>query len=109
MSSSETLDFVASVTVGRVSRAVLSRVETRSFNTVKLNSHPESLRQFGDVFSDETIRDLVKAIRFDVVLPVISDKRLRNKFQSSREAAENSRVFTEAVVALFTRLSCCKA
>ncbi|EEU45315.1 uncharacterized protein NECHADRAFT_80886 [Fusarium vanettenii 77-13-4] len=79
MSSSETLDFVASVTVGRVSRAVLSRVETRSFNTVKLNSHPESLRQFGDVFSDETIRDLVKAIRFDVVLPVISDKRLRNK------------------------------
>ncbi|KAJ4206904.1 hypothetical protein NW767_003198 [Fusarium falciforme] len=106
MSSSETLDFVASVTVGRLSRAVLSRVETRSFNTVKLNSHPESLRQFDDVFSDETVRDLVKTIRYDVVLQVVSDKRLRNKFQSSKEAAENSRVFTEAIVALFTRLSC---
>lgn len=106
MSSSETLDFVASVTVGRLSRAVLSRVETRSFNTVKLNSHPESLSQFDDVFSDETVRDSVKTIRYDVVLPVVSDKRLQNKFQSSREAAENSRVFTEAIVALFTRLSC---
>ncbi|RSM13592.1 hypothetical protein CDV31_005762 [Fusarium ambrosium] len=106
MSSSETLDFVASVTVGRISRAVLSRVSTRSFNTVKLNSHLESLRQFDEVFSDEKVRDFVKTIRYDVVLPVVSDKRLRNKFQSSREAAENSRVFTEAVVALFTRLSC---
>ncbi|KAI8725659.1 hypothetical protein NCS52_00137500 [Fusarium sp. LHS14.1] len=106
MSSSETLDFVASVTVGRVSRAVLSRVETRSFNTVKLNSHPESLKQFDEVFSDHKIRHLVKTIRYDVVLPVVSDKRLRNKFQSSREAAENSRVFTEAIAALFTRLSC---
>ncbi|KAM0417325.1 hypothetical protein ACHAPT_012641 [Fusarium lateritium] len=108
MSSSETLDFVASVAVGRISRAVLSRVETRSFNTVKLNSHVESLRQFDDIFSDETIRDLVKTIRYDVVLPVVSDKRLRNKFQSTREAAENSRVFTDAIVALFTRLSCWK-
>ncbi|KAM6508005.1 hypothetical protein FSOLCH5_013205 [Fusarium solani] len=106
MSSSETLDFVASVAVGRLSRAVLSRVETRSFNTVKLNSHPESLRQFDDVFLDETVRGLVKTVRYDVVLPVVSDKRLRNKFQSSREAAENSRVFTEAITALFTRLSC---
>ncbi|RSL68687.1 hypothetical protein CEP54_002679 [Fusarium duplospermum] len=106
MSSSETLDFVASVTVGRISRAVLSRVQTRSFNTIKLNNHPESLRQFDDVFSDETIRDLVKTVRYDVVLPVVSDKRLRNKFQSRKEAAENSRVFTEALVALFTRLSC---
>ncbi|KAL6362978.1 hypothetical protein LRP88_02378 [Fusarium phalaenopsidis] len=96
MSSSETLDFVASVTVGRLSRAVLSRVETRSFNTVKLNSHPESLRQFDDVFSDETVRNLVKTIRYDVVLPAVSDKRLRNKFQSSREAVENSRVFTSS-------------
>ncbi|WAO90063.1 Hypothetical protein NCS54_00747100 [Fusarium falciforme] len=106
MSSSETLDFVASVTVGRVSRAAISRVKTRSFNTVKLNSHPESLRQFDDVFSDETVRGSVKTFRYDVVLPVVSDKRLRNKFQSSREAAKNSRVFAEAIVALFTRLSC---
>lgn len=106
MSSSETLDFVASVTVGRVSRAVLSRVETRSFTTVKLNSHPESLRQFDDVFSDETVRESAKNVRYDVVLPVVGDRRLRNKFQSAREAAENSRVFTEAIVALFTRLSC---
>ncbi|KAJ4310137.1 hypothetical protein N0V84_011130 [Fusarium piperis] len=105
MSSSETLDFVASVIVGRVSRAVLSRVETRSFNTVKLSCHPESLRQFDNVFSDKTVRDLVKAIRYDVILPVVSDKRLRNKFQSTREAAENTRVFTEAILALFTRLS----
>ncbi|RMJ08774.1 hypothetical protein CDV36_011609 [Fusarium kuroshium] len=105
MSSSETLDFVASVTVGRISKAVLTRVSTRSFNTIKLSSHPESLRQLDDVL-DETVRDLVKTIRYDVVLPVVSDKRLRNKFQSSREAAENSRVFTEAVVALFARLSC---
>ncbi|KAJ3528591.1 hypothetical protein NM208_g10131 [Fusarium decemcellulare] len=105
MSSSETLDFVSSIAVGRISKAVISRVESRSFTTVKLNSHSESLRQFDEIFSRAEIRDSVKTIRYDVVLPTVSDKRLQNKFQSRKEAAENSHVFTEAMLALFTRLS----
>ncbi|KAK1762484.1 hypothetical protein QBC33DRAFT_551683 [Phialemonium atrogriseum] len=105
MTTSETLDFVSSTDVGRLSRVVVSRVEARSFSRVRLNSCSESLRQFDDIFSNPDLRSLVKTISYDVVLPVVSDKRLKNKFQSRREVAENSAAFTQAILELFTRLS----
>ncbi|EFQ30605.1 hypothetical protein CGRA01v4_12621 [Colletotrichum graminicola] len=103
--SSERLDFVSSIEIGQPSRAVTSRVQARSFTAVQLNSHSESLRQFEQVFDDAGIRHLVKTICYDVLLPSTSDKRLQNKFQSTREAATNSAAFTRAVLALFTSLS----
>ncbi|KAF5005763.1 hypothetical protein FDECE_7805 [Fusarium decemcellulare] len=78
---------------------IVSRGDTVSTQQA---GHSESLRQFDEIFSRAEIRDSVKTIRYDVVLPIVSDKRLQNKFQSKKEAAENSHVFTEAILALFT-------
>ncbi|GJC83775.1 hypothetical protein ColLi_06613 [Colletotrichum liriopes] len=103
--SSETLDFVSSIEISQPSRVATSRVQARCFTAVRLNSHAESLRQFEQVFADSGIRHLVKTIRYDVLLPSISDKRLQNKFQCTREAAANAAAFTHAVLALFTSLS----
>ncbi|KAK1978544.1 hypothetical protein LZ30DRAFT_728689 [Colletotrichum cereale] len=103
--SSKRLDFVSSIEIGQPSRVVTSRVQARCFTAVRLNSHAESLRQFEQVFSDPEIRPLVKTIHYDVLLPSISDKRLQNKFQCTREAAANTAAFTHAILALFTGLS----
>ncbi|KAK1624749.1 hypothetical protein BDP81DRAFT_398375 [Colletotrichum phormii] len=103
--SSERLDFVFSSGIGQPSRVVTNRVESRCFTAVRLNSHAESLRQFEQVFTDPEIRHFVKTIRYDVLLPSLSDKRLQNKFQSTREAAANTAALTQAMLALFTSLS----
>lgn len=105
MASSDRLDFVSSLEAGRVSEVVLSRIESRSFSSARLNSNAESLRQFAEVFSNAELRGLVTSIHYDVILPPVSDKRLQNKFQSCAEATENAAAFTRAISSLFTILS----
>ncbi|KAI1863219.1 uncharacterized protein JN550_009745 [Neoarthrinium moseri] len=105
MSNSDLLDLVSSISAARVSNVVLSRVEGQTFSKVRLNSHPESLRQFDSVICSEEARQKVKDIHYDVILPSVSEKRLENKFQSSNEASENTLAFISAILSLFTRLS----
>lgn len=104
MITSDLLNFIDSSKAARLSQVLVDRVESRSFSAVRLNSEPESLRQFDQVFKDESLRPLVRSIDFDVVLPTVSEKRLR-KYQSTAEARANSVAFSEAILQLFERLS----
>ncbi|KAF7540414.1 hypothetical protein G7054_g1310 [Neopestalotiopsis clavispora] len=99
------LDFVSSLEAGRVSKIVLSRIGQRSFSSIRLNSNPESLLQFVEIFSSADFHGLVKSIHYDIILPSVSEKRLQNKLQSSAEAAENTIAFTRGLSSLFTILS----
>lgn len=100
---SNLLNFVDSIQAARLSRVAVDRVQARSFSVVRLNSDAESLRQFDQVFQDESLRDLVKLIEFDAVLPPVSDKRLR-KYQSTAEARANATAFSQAIFQLFSRI-----
>lgn len=105
MATSDTLDFVSSVGVGKMSTVAQSRIDSRTFSAIRTNSSAEFLRQFEEAFARTDLRSLVRRIDFDVILPPVSEKRLENKFQSSLEAQANSTAFSRAVMDLFARLS----
>ncbi|KAL0932124.1 uncharacterized protein CTRU02_213077 [Colletotrichum truncatum] len=71
---------------------------------VQVPSTSEGLSQFNQAFLDPQQRAYVQNIDFHVVLPPISNKRLK-KLQSQREAAENDACFTRAVTKFFGRLA----
>ncbi|KAI4867260.1 hypothetical protein F4820DRAFT_213794 [Hypoxylon rubiginosum] len=86
-----------------VSRAFRQVIEARTFANIQLTSTEQSLTKFDAIFSNTRRRYFVRELEYKVELPDISKKRFK-KLQSNREAAENNRVYTVAVSALFTRL-----
>lgn len=71
--------------------------------SVQLSSDSDSLRQFDEDFSDPLRRAQVRVLHYKILLPPISEKRIK-KFQSRKEAAANSVAITQALLDLFTRL-----
>ncbi|KAF9873010.1 hypothetical protein CkaCkLH20_09520 [Colletotrichum karsti] len=71
---------------------------------VQVPSTNEGLSQFNQAFLDPQQRAYVQNIDFHIVLPTISNKRLR-KLQSRREAAENDASFTKAITKFLGRLA----
>ncbi|KAI8231931.1 hypothetical protein K4K54_012526 [Colletotrichum sp. SAR 10_86] len=71
--------------------------------TVHLSSDSDSLHQFDEDFSDPLRRAQVKVLHYKILLPPVSEKRIK-KFQSRKEAAANSVAITQALLDLFTRL-----
>lgn len=76
---------------------------TASFDSVQLSSDSSSLLRFDEDFSDPHRRALVKVLTYKILLPPISEKRIK-KFQSTKEAAANSGAITQALIDLFERL-----
>ncbi|GJC88490.1 hypothetical protein ColLi_11328 [Colletotrichum liriopes] len=77
-----------------------------SFESIKINSEPDDLRQFDENFSAQHIgrRERLRNLRYEVVLPPVSAKHMK-KLQSKSEAAANNAVLTKAILALFERLA----
>ncbi|KAL1884056.1 hypothetical protein Daus18300_000165 [Diaporthe australafricana] len=75
-----------------------------TFAEVETSSAHDQVKLFESAFADGRRRCLLRTLHFNVELPDISEKRYR-KFQNKREAAENARVFTDAVHALLCRLA----
>ncbi|RMZ83680.1 hypothetical protein DV738_g1034, partial [Chaetothyriales sp. CBS 135597] len=73
-------------------------------STIRVDSTQDSLERFDSVFHGNSHRQSIKDIIYQVVLPPVTTKRLK-KLQSSREAATNNVVFTQAIFNLFNRLS----
>ncbi|EQB43275.1 hypothetical protein CGLO_18086 [Colletotrichum gloeosporioides Cg-14] len=71
--------------------------------SVQFSSDSDSLRQFDEDFSDPRRRAQVRVLHYKILLPPISEKRIK-KFQSRKEAAANSVAITQALLDLFTRL-----
>ncbi|KAK1846696.1 hypothetical protein CCHR01_10669 [Colletotrichum chrysophilum] len=71
--------------------------------SVQLSSDSDSLRQFDEDFSDPLRRAQVRVLHYKILLPPVSEKRVK-KFQSRKEAAANSVAITQALLDLFTRL-----
>ncbi|WYZ35423.1 hypothetical protein EsH8_X_000070 [Colletotrichum jinshuiense] len=77
-----------------------------SFESIKIKSEPEGLRQFDENFSARHIgrRERLRNLQYEVVLPPVSAKRMK-KLQSKNEAAVNDSALTKAILALFERLA----
>lgn len=79
-------------------------IEPATFAEIETSSTNDEVKLFESAFADGRRRRLLRTLHFTVKLPDITEKRFR-KFQTKREAAENARVYTDAVHALFRRLA----
>lgn len=87
-----------------ISRSFQDLTEQATFAEIRTSSANDEVKLFESAFSSLRRRRLLRTLHFRVELPDISEKRFK-KFQSRREAAENNRVYTDAVHALFRRLA----
>ncbi|KAH7329414.1 hypothetical protein B0I35DRAFT_420158 [Stachybotrys elegans] len=78
-------------------------IEKRTFSKAKTNSAAAEIAQFNNILAAPRRRHLLRELEFEVVLPEPSAERAE-KFQNDAEAAEDNRVFSEAIHALFRRL-----
>ncbi|KAI0376369.1 hypothetical protein F5Y04DRAFT_286018 [Hypomontagnella monticulosa] len=79
-----------------VSRSFQWSIERVTFAKIETTSANDEVTLFESAFADSRRRRLLRALRFKVELPDISEKRYK-KFQSKREAAENNRVYTNGL------------
>ncbi|ETS87825.1 hypothetical protein PFICI_01653 [Pestalotiopsis fici W106-1] len=75
-----------------------------SATAVHVLSTDDGLAEFDEAFVDPAKRALLRDIKFEVVLPEISIKRLK-KVQSNAEAAANDAAFTRAISDFLGRLA----
>lgn len=87
-----------------VSRSFQDLIEQTTFAEINTSSANDEVKLFESAFSRLRRRRLLRTLHFKVERPDISEKRFK-KFQDKREAAENNRVYTDAVHALFRRLA----
>ena len=65
-------------------------IETKTMRNIRLRSDRESLRQFEAIFSSPGRSYLLKELKYEVLLPKISEKRFL-KLQSQQEASRTMR------------------
>lgn len=87
-----------------VSRSFQMLIEPITFAKIETSSASDDVERFESAFASLYRRRFLRRLKFKVLLPDISDKRM-NKLQSTDEATKNDRVYTDAVHAFFRRMS----
>lgn len=80
-------------------------IERRTFKELKVSSDGDDLALFQEyVMHRHHRQEVLRNIEYNIILPYVSDKRIR-KLVSRREAAANNAAFTAAVAKFFPALA----